>query len=808
MVERPRSFNGFVVGTLSVLLVLLGGCGDEGRSLSTQPSGLEAPSPETMERAAPAAEKTGAPAGLSAGEWKQVTAQIDADRLRFVWDEAAPLPGEDAPGAYRALHTGGSITAWLSADTLVVRPVEQDDRDEQEQWEFELALEGVGRAGQPSRPRLEPGRTTVEGNRLEIERGGVLEWYENTSKGLQHGFVVDQRPPADEMGAGELRVTLAARGGLIPQVEPGGREARFVDDAGESVLRYSGLLAWDARGEALEARMEARGERLDLVVDDADAVYPVTIDPFLNPEDQKLLASDKELDDEFGHSVSLSGTTLAVGASLEDGGGLYNSGAVYVFEHDGTSWVERQKLLASDKASDDEFGHSVSLSGTTLAVGARNEDSGELVENGAVYVFEHDGTSWVESQKLLASDEASSDYFGCSVSLSGTRLAVGAYGEDSGGLIDNGAAYVFEHDGTSWVEDQKLLASDRESIDYFGWSVSLSGTTLAVGAPQKGSSGQTEHGAVYVFEGNAAPVASDQAVTTDEEVGVTVTLSASDADGDALTYAIVDGPTDGALSGFDAVAGTATYTPATDFNGSDSFTFEANDGTVDSNTATVSITVSPVNDAPVFVAPTPADQEVLTVVEADTLEKTLAADDTDADTLTYDVAPLPSGASLDAATGAFSWTPTWQDAGTYQLGLSVTDGALSDSRQVTVEVSFIDADGDGLPDTWETANGLDATTDDTDGDGISDADEVGDDLDNPRDTDGDGVIDALDDVDNTDEPDDVDEPDNTDESLEGGRNDDGCGCSSASGPSSMLSVVFVLLGLIGLRVRRGPIARD
>ena len=97
---------------------------------------------------------------------------------------------------------------------------------------------------------------------------------------------------------------------------------------------------------------------------------------------------------------------------------------------------------------------------------------------------------------------------------------------------------------------------------------------------------------------NAAPVAEAQTVVTDEDSAVSITLSASDDDGDALSYSVVtgSGPTNGALSG---TAPNLTYTPKKDFNGSDSFTFKVNDGNDDSSPATVSITVTAVNDAPV-----------------------------------------------------------------------------------------------------------------------------------------------------------------------------------------------------------------
>ena len=95
---------------------------------------------------------------------------------------------------------------------------------------------------------------------------------------------------------------------------------------------------------------------------------------------------------------------------------------------------------------------------------------------------------------------------------------------------------------------------------------------------------------------NDPPVAHDQAVTTDEDTPVDILLTASDANGDPLTFAIVLEPENGTLSG---TPPNVTYTPDADYHGPDSFTFVANDGTVDSNTATVSITVTAVNDPPV-----------------------------------------------------------------------------------------------------------------------------------------------------------------------------------------------------------------
>ncbi|WP_222615311.1 Ig-like domain-containing protein [Persicimonas caeni] len=241
---------------------------------------------------------------------------------------------------------------------------------------------------------------------------------------------------------------------------------------------------------------------------------------------------------------------------------------------------------------------------------------------------------------------------------------------------------------------------------------------------------------------NDAPDAVADTATTDEEMQVTIDLLANDVDvdGDTLTVTTVNTPANGTAT--DNGDGTVTYTPNANFNGTDSFSYAIADGNGSVDTAVVTITVNPINDAPVLTAPTP--QGPLTVTEGTALTFVVAADDPDGDTLTYDVQPLPTGATIDAGTGDFNWTPGYADAGDHTLTLSASDGTASDSRDVTVTVSYLDADADGLPDTWETDNGLNPASQDSDGDGISDTDEVGD-FNDPADTDADGTIDALDD---------------------------------------------------------------
>ena len=221
-------------------------------------------------------------------------------------------------------------------------------------------------------------------------------------------------------------------------------------------------------------------------------------------EVKKLLSSDGEDFEYFGDSVSVSGDTIVVGAFGDDE--LANAaGAAFIFERNegGTdNWGEVKKLLASDGEAVDIFGDSTSISGDIIVVGATGDD--DLVSDaGAGYIFERNegGTdNWGEVKKLLASDGEEHDRFGESVSISEDIIVIGAHLDDDLGT-SAGSAYIFERDegGTdNWGEVKKLLASDGEISDKFGFSVSVSTNNIVVGAFEDDDLGNMS-GSAYVF---------------------------------------------------------------------------------------------------------------------------------------------------------------------------------------------------------------------------------------------------------------------------------------------------------------------
>ena len=316
-----------------------------------------------------------------------------------------------------------------------------------------------------------------------------------------------------------------------------------VNDAFGISLALSGdTLAVGASGEDSNATGTG-GNQADNSASGSGAVYVFVRSGTVWTQQAYLKASNTDAGDGFGSSVALSGDTLAVGAPFEasnatgtSGNQADNSasgsGAVYVFVRSGTMWTQQAYVKASNTEARDGFGWSVALSGDTLAAGALYEAStatginGDQANNnakdsGAVYVFVRSGTKWTQQAYVKASNTGAFDAFGQSVSLSGDTLAVGAWGEASsatgtnGNQADNsapgsGAVYLFVRSGTTWTQQAYLKASNTGSLDLFGYSVALSGETLAVGAPQESSSatgiggdptdnGASKSGAVYLF---------------------------------------------------------------------------------------------------------------------------------------------------------------------------------------------------------------------------------------------------------------------------------------------------------------------
>jgi len=310
-----------------------------------------------------------------------------------------------------------------------------------ESWTWGLDLVSWGREGKQS---LVSGRAAIhkDVNRLEYRRKGITEWFENGKEGLEHGFTIAERPEGEN---GELRIALRQRGGLAAELNAGGRDVTYKTAQGDPALRYRKLVVTDARGRRLPARMVADGQWLRILVDDRWAVYPIVVDPIA--QQAYLKASNTGAGDDFGISVAISGDTVVVGARFEDS-------------------------------------NATGVNGT--------ESNNSAGSSGAAYVFVRSSGTWSQQAYLKASNTEANDQFGyaedsnATVAISGDTVVVVAPYEASnatgvtngtGGSADNsagasGAAYVFTEgpDVTSISPTSGPLAG--------GQSVTITGTNF------------------------------------------------------------------------------------------------------------------------------------------------------------------------------------------------------------------------------------------------------------------------------------------------------------------------------------------
>jgi hypothetical protein len=203
---------------------------------------------------------------------------------------------------------------------------------------------------------------------------------------------------------------------------------------------------------------------------------------------QGTLRGDDTLSkDDFGWAVAVSGDTAVVGAL----GAMESRGAAYVFTRSGATWTQQAKLVASDAAVGDTFGWGVAISGNTILVSAPRKS----VVRGAVYAFTRAGTTWSQQVKLTPDEPQANSFFGIKLALNGDDAIIGAPFADN----KAGRAYVFHRDGSTWMQQSTLIASDAAPGNFFGGGVDVDGPRAIVGA---GGYDIGSLGAAYVFVRN------------------------------------------------------------------------------------------------------------------------------------------------------------------------------------------------------------------------------------------------------------------------------------------------------------------
>jgi hypothetical protein len=243
-------------------------------------------------------------------------------------------------------------------------------------------------------------------------------------------------------------------------------------------------------------------------------------------EIQKIVSNDRDFEDWFGEAIDIYEDYIVVGARGDDYDTLnlnyiYAAGAAYIFKRNSNNtWVQTQKIVASDRSNIAEFGYAVSINGNHVIIGAPTDSldaqgGNNLAQSGSAYFFELNSYGrWIESTKVTATNREDKAYFGCSVSIFGDKAVVGAWHEGSGVnsssiLYEAGAAYVFAMNVEgNWNQTQKIVAPMRHRVDFFGKSVSISHNTIVVSCygndyDTSGSNFLHIAGAAFIFKQNS-----------------------------------------------------------------------------------------------------------------------------------------------------------------------------------------------------------------------------------------------------------------------------------------------------------------
>ena len=307
----------------------------------------------------------------------------------------------------------------------------------------------------------------------------------------------------------------------------------------------------------------------------------------------------------------------------------------------------------------------------------------------AVSAYDSDGNeSWLSSDVAVATLNTSPTASGASASVAeDSSVIITMTGSDADGepliftivsLPSHGSLGALDQVDSTTASTIYTPGLNFDGADFF---------TFRVSDGDQFSSSATV--LITVNPVNDQPAATPVNVSTVEDTSTSITLEGNDPEGDPLTFDIVTPPqhgTIGSLSVTGTTTATGTYTPAANFNGSDSFTFRVNDGLVDSVSATVSISVQSANDTPV------ADPQSVSTAEDTVLTVTLTGGDIDGDAFTFNIAANPSHGSVSAivftgsTTATVDYTPTPNYHGSDSFLFTTNDGLTVTLRPLSASL--------------------------------------------------------------------------------------------------------------------------
>ncbi len=330
-----------------------------------------------------------------------------------------------------------------------------------------------------------------------------------------------------------------------------------------------------------------------------------------------------------------------------------------------------------------------------IAILVSDGKGGDVAQNYTLAVFNTNRSPQAQDQSVSTQEDSSIAITLIASDADGDALAYTITRQPGAGTLTGVAPNLTytPNSNANGTDSFTFTASDNEASDSATVSITVSST-------------------------NDQPTAAGQSVTTAEDTAIAITLSGNDIDGDFLSYTVVAQPTHGTLAG---TAPNLSYQPTENYNGPDQLKFVANDGTVDSAMAVVSIAVTAQNDAPQFNS-TP----VTSAAENTAYSYQASATDADGGSLSYSVTSSPAvqGMVIDANSGLVTWTPDYTQAGEYAVSVTVSDGQGGETTQSYTIIVINTNQPPDVPDqsvttTEDTSVAITLAATDSDGDALS-----------------------------------------------------------------------------------------
>ena len=468
----------------------------------------------------------------------------------------------EQPDGWQAPNRAQGWRVHFSAGGLRVVPRESPG------WEWGLTLLRHGRPSSPLAAENVP--FEAQTNHGERRRPGILEWYRNEPRGLEHGFTLDAPPPPAE-GADEPDVTidLALTGGLDPAFAADGQAIDFKAPGGAIVLRYGSLLVTDATGATLPATMEGfaepgvRGIRIRFR--DDSAAYPITVDPLATSP--AWTADGNQSSGLFAATVATAGdvngdgySDVLVGAYTYDNGQT-DEGRVYLYLGSASGLAASPAWTAESNQASAQFGSSVSTAGdvngdgySDVIIGAYTYDNGQTDE-GRASLYRGSATGLAATAAWTAESDQAGSAFGISVSTAGdvdgdgySDVIVGADNYDNGQPFE-GRAYLYRGSASGLAATPAWTAESNQVAAIFGVSVATAGdvngdgySDVIVGAYLYDND-QADEGRAFIYHGSATGLGATAARTLESDqdgalLGESV-MTAGDVNGDGYADVLV-----------------------------------------------------------------------------------------------------------------------------------------------------------------------------------------------------------------------------------------------------------------------------